>query len=72
MSDRLEAVRAILREAGVPGEVTEAGAEGEIAAVRSDPGVRERLAELAPRIRAAGFRYVALDPVEGINEIEAT
>ena len=72
MSDRLETIRALLRDAGVAGTVSVAGADGEIVAVRGDPVVRERLAELAPRIRELGFRYVALDPVQGNNETEAT
>lgn len=72
MSGRLEAVRALLREAGVAGEVSEAGADADIAAVRGDPGLRKRLAALAPRIREIGFRYVALEPVQRNNETEDT
>jgi hypothetical protein len=70
--DRLAAARRLLREAGLAAEVSEAGAEGDIAAVSGAPSLRARLAELAPGIRALGYRYVALDPMEEHNELEDT
>lgn len=57
----VERAAALLREAGVEAEVRGAGREGEIAAVTASPGALERLREVAPEIRALGFRYVALD-----------
>lgn len=59
---RLSAARRLLDRAGVRGEVSAAGLDGEIAAVRCGPGQRARLAGLAPEIRSMGFRYVALEP----------
>jgi hypothetical protein len=59
--DRLAAARGLLSVAGVEAPVFEAGAKGEIIAVRGAPELRERLAELAPGIRALGYRYVALE-----------
>jgi hypothetical protein len=56
----------------VVAEVSEAGADCDIAAVSGAPSLRARLAELAPGIRALGYRYVALDAVEEHNELEDT
>ena len=67
---RLSAVRRLLAEEGLEAEVDVAGMKCDIAAVRGDAGMRERLAALAPRIRELGFRYVALEPVDGANGIE--
>lgn len=69
---RLAAARRLLEREGVPGEVRLAGLEDEIAAVRGGPGLRERLAVLAPEIRSLGFRYVALEPDEAHHHDEDT
>lgn len=70
--DRLAAARRLLEREGVPGEVRLAGMEDEIAAVRGEPGLRERLAVLAPEMRSLGFRYVALEPDEAHHHDEDT
>lgn len=69
---RVEAVRRLLDEAGVSGDVDVAGRDGDIAAVRAAPEARERLTELAPAIRAMGFRYVAIEPRGTTGTIEAS
>lgn len=59
---RAAAAERLLAEAGIGGtRVRAAGRVGEIAAVEAPPGCVARVRELAPRIRALGFRYVALD-----------
>ena len=64
---RIERVTRMLREAGFPDVVVDAeGQEREIAAVRVPPQDWERLAgpdgaRVADEVKAAGFRYVALD-----------
>ena len=66
-AERLRQAEAVLREAGLPeGRVDAEGSNGEIAAVGIPPaqwgrfeGQRGR--ELSARLRALGFRYVALD-----------
>lgn len=63
---RLRRARAALRDAGLAGSVQAAGSGGEIAALSLPGDAWERLpAEdgraLLDAIRAAGFRYVALD-----------
>lgn len=68
-SDRVEAARSLLRAEGIAAELTPAGADGEIAAIRADLSLRGRLARLAPEIRQLGFRYVALD-LAGIDNEE--
>jgi hypothetical protein len=60
-ASRLEVARALLAREGVGGEVSEAGPEGEILAVRAHPGLRPVLARLAPEVRSLGFRYLALE-----------
>lgn len=67
---RLGEVRRLLDRYGVEGEVSVAGRDGEIAAVRGSPGLRSRLASLAPEIRSLGFRYVALEPAEENHDDE--
>ena len=58
---------AALAEAGIPGaEVTVEGHEREMAAVRVPAAAWERMmgddgARIAAAVKAAGFRYVALD-----------
>ncbi len=64
---RLEAARRVLVERGfAEGEVRAEGPQGEIASVRIAPEGWERLLgeegrEVAARIRALGFGFVALD-----------
>ncbi len=70
LNERLEEVRTLLAGAGMEGEVSVAGAGGEIVAVRGDPALREGLARLAPEIRSLGFRYVALEPGEANHDNE--
>ena len=69
MTDRLAAARALLAGRGVSAPVSVAGTDGEIVTVTGPAGLRTRLADLAPELRALGFRYVALelDP-DPINE----
>lgn len=62
LEERLSAARRLLEGEGIQGEVSAAGLDGEIAAVRCGPRQRARLAALAPDIRSMGFRYVALEP----------
>lgn len=66
----LAGVREILARTGIEGEVTAAGRDGDIAAVRCDPSRREELAGLASEIRSLGFRYVAVELGGGNHEIE--
>lgn len=68
--DRVAAVRTLLEEAGIQGEVSAAGMDGEIAAVRGGPALRKGLERLAPEIRSLGFRYIALEPREATHENE--
>jgi hypothetical protein len=64
-AERVARAEAILREAGVPlVRVSAAGEAGEVAAVLAAPEAAARLADLAPRIKALGFRYVALELVD--------
>ena len=65
---RVEAVRRLLDREGVRGAVTAEGTDGDIAAIVAPAECRERLAVLAPEIRSLGFRYVALEPREAIEE----
>lgn len=67
---RLATARALLRGAGLEGEVEAVGLDGEIAAILIEPEARESLARLAPQIRSLGFRYVALEPRASNNDNE--
>lgn len=67
---RLATARALLRGAGLEGEVDAVGLDGEIAAILIGPEARESLARLAPQIRSLGFRYVALEPRASNNDNE--
>jgi hypothetical protein len=58
---RLERVRDLLAREGVEAELSVAGADAEIIAVRGAADRRANLAALAPEIRALGFRYVAIE-----------
>jgi hypothetical protein len=59
--DRLERVRELLAREGLEADLSVAGAEAEIVAIRAAPARRESLAALAPGIRALGFRYVTIE-----------
>jgi PP-loop superfamily ATP-utilizing enzyme len=64
--ERVERAEALLRERGLASaRVAAAGSKGEIAAISAPPGAVAELAELAPRIKALGFRYVTLELPEG-------
>lgn len=69
IADRVAAAQRLLDEEGIRGTVSAAGG-GEIAAVRAAPSLRGRLAELAPRMRSLGFRYIALEPAEQLHATE--
>lgn len=58
---RIGAAEAILAREGLPGKVSVAGHAGDVAAVIVPPEHLARLAELAPELKALGFRYVAID-----------
>ncbi len=59
---RVRAAERLLAERGVTGaRVSVAGHERDIAAVVAPPETFARLVELAPAIRALGFRYIALE-----------
>ncbi len=58
---RIAAVQAILAREGIEGYATVAGHVGDVAALAVAPEHLARLAELAPEIKALGFRYVAID-----------
>lgn len=63
---RAAAAERLLRERGIPGaRVSAAGHEDEIAAVVAPARCAARIAELAPEVKALGFRYVALDLAAG-------
>ncbi len=63
---RVAKVEAILAREGIAGTAAVAGFAGDVAAVTAAPEALDRLAELAPEIKALGFRYVALElPAEG-------
>ena len=67
MSERaIREAEHILSDAGVSARVTASGHDGSVAVIAAGPGawpalVGEPGAELARRIRALGFRYVAID-----------
>lgn len=58
---RIAAVEAILAREGIAGHATVAGHMGDVAALAVAPAHLARLAELAPEIKALGFRYVAIE-----------
>jgi hypothetical protein len=67
MDERLAPVRLLLERHGLATSVSVAGTEGEIVAVGAPPEQRPQLADLAPAIRALGFRYVAIDLDVGMS-----
>ncbi len=62
---RVAAVEAILAREGIAGRAAVAGFAGDVAALTVGPESLARLAELAPEIKALGFRYVALELLPG-------
>jgi pyridinium-3,5-biscarboxylic acid mononucleotide sulfurtransferase len=60
--DPLAAVGALLDAAGIDSPVTRAGRDGDILAVAAPAQRAAALARLAAEIRAAGFRFIALEP----------
>lgn len=59
---RVREAERLLESRGLVGvRVEVAGHEREIASVLAPHGLAARIAELAPEIKALGFRYVALD-----------
>ncbi len=65
---RAAAIQAILAREGIAGSVAVVGFAGDVAAVTAPPEALARLAELAPEIKALGFRYVALELPAGGGE----
>ena len=61
MTSQAEQAQAVLRAAGIDATVSAAGAQGEIAAVRTSAARLDDVAAHASAIRALGFRYVALE-----------
>jgi len=62
LAARVAAAEKLLREHGFDGaRLRPAGHESEIAAVTAPPSEIARLAQLAPEIKALGFRYVTVD-----------
>lgn len=58
---RVVAVETILAREGIAGRAATAGHAGDVAALTVAPQELARLAELAPEIKALGFRYVAVE-----------
>ncbi|MBX6362986.1 MAG: hypothetical protein IRZ00_03880 [Gemmatimonadetes bacterium] len=59
---RAVAAENLLGREGLPGvRVSVAGHQREIAVVEAEPAALVRLAELAPEIKALGFRFVTID-----------
>ena len=62
MHERIAGAMSILAQAGVEaGRVEPGGAAGEIAVIIADVRFLSAISAVAPRIKALGFRYVALD-----------
>jgi hypothetical protein len=60
--DRIDAVAALLEREGIAYEgVSVAGAQNDVAVVRTRDVDADRMAAIAKRIRALGFRYVTID-----------
>ncbi len=69
MSDvdaRLRAVEAILAREGIVGTASAVGHARDVASLAVSPEHLPRLAEVAPEIKAVGFRYVALELVDAV------
>lgn len=62
IEDRLDAMAALLDREGIVYEgVSVAGAHDDVAVVRTRDVDADRMAAIAKRIRALGFRYVTID-----------
>lgn len=61
VAERVAEARRVLDAAGIRAAVRAVGMDGEIAAVTGAPELKGPLARVAPELRAAGFRYVALE-----------
>lgn len=61
---RVRAVQAILAREGISGTASAVGHAGDVASLAVSPEHLLRLAEVAPEIKAVGFRYVALELVD--------
>jgi uncharacterized protein with GYD domain len=60
--ERLDEMAALLEKEGIAFEsVAIAGAEADVAVVRTPDVDADRMAAIAKRIRALGFRYVTID-----------
>lgn len=60
--ERAAVAERLIRGRGIEGAVVRAvGMAGEIAAIRASSEWLARLTELAPEVKALGFRYVAFD-----------
>jgi len=68
---RIAAVEAILEREGIAGHASVAGHVDDVAALAVGPEHLARLAELAPEIKALGFRYVAIE-LEGDGQETGT
>lgn len=64
-ADREARARALLEGEGLAAGVRSLGMEGEIAAVSAPLSALEALRAAAPALRSLGYRYVALDLVDG-------
>ncbi len=64
VDDRVRAVEAILAREGIRGTASAVGHAGDVASLAVSPEYLPRLAEVAPEIKAVGFRYVALELVD--------
>ncbi len=58
---RIVALEAILAREGIVGHASVAGHVGDVAALAVASEHLARLAELAPEMKALGFRYVAIE-----------
>ncbi len=58
---RIEGIHAILARERIPGSAAVVGHEGDVAALSVPTEHLARLAQLAPEIKALGFRYVAVE-----------
>ena len=63
--EREARARALLEGEGLPARVRSLGTEGEIAAVSAPLSAMDALRAAAPALRSLGYRYVALDLVDG-------
>jgi len=60
--DRLASARAVLTDAGIDADVSAAGFAADVLAVAAPVTQLERVAALSERLKATGFRWIALEP----------